>query len=505
MPDTKTSNLPAATTPTGAEIVPVLQGGVNKKSTASELAAPAVAAHAAAADPHPQYLTQTEGDARYPSTSDSRLSDAREWSAATVSQADAEAGTATDRRAWTVQRVWQAAAAWWTQSAAATKLAGIAANATANATDAQLRDRSTHTGTQAANTITGLAAVATSGIYADLSGRPSLASVATSGAYADLSGRPTLGSAAQADTGTGSGNIPVLDAGGKVPSSLLPSYVDDVLEFANVAAFPATGETGKLYISLATNRQYRWSGSAYVEINPSPGSTDAVPEGSVNLYFTNARASAAAPVQSVAGRTGNVTLSVGDVSNAVATSDSRLSDARTPTAHNQAGSTITGAYTAAGLTMATARFLARWSAGSGAAEEGSFGAGLSLSAAGVLQMEQWLGFACSDESTAITTGTSKLRFRMPFACTLLAVVFEARTAPTGSAAVFDLNETGTSVFSTNPRIDAGGTDSSASGTPAVIGDSSIAAGAVMTVDFDQIGSTVAGAGIKMWLNVRRTA
>jgi len=49
-----------------------------------------------------------------------------------------------------------------------------------------------------------------------------------------------------------------------------------------------------------------------VEI-PSIGSTDAVPEGSVNLYFTNARARAAAPVQSVAGRTGDVTLSAGDL------------------------------------------------------------------------------------------------------------------------------------------------------------------------------------------------
>ena len=95
------------------------------------------------------------------STSDSRLSDAREWSAPTVTQADAEAGTATERRAWTVQRVWQAIAAWWAQSAAATKLAGIASGATANATDAQLRDRATHTGTQSVSTITGLGSLAT--------------------------------------------------------------------------------------------------------------------------------------------------------------------------------------------------------------------------------------------------------------------------------------------------------------------------------------------------------
>ncbi|WP_374979002.1 pyocin knob domain-containing protein [Pseudomonas solani] len=143
-------------------------------------------------------------------TSDPRLSDSREWTAATVPQPEAEAGTSTTRRAWTAQRVWQAAAAWWAASAMKTKLDGIdagaqanpaaasqaeaeagtgtvirswtsqriwqaiaawwnasamkskldgvAANATANATDAQLRDRSTHTGTQLAATISDLAA-----------------------------------------------------------------------------------------------------------------------------------------------------------------------------------------------------------------------------------------------------------------------------------------------------------------------------------------------------------
>src|SRR5580765_3996311 len=104
-----------------------------------------------------------------------------------------------------------------------------------------------------------------------------------------------------------------LDASTKVPAAQLPSYVDDVLEFANLAAFPATGATGIIYVALDTGKIYRWSGSAYVEISPSPGSSDAVPEGSVNLYYTNARASAAAPVQSVAGRTGTVTLTKSDV------------------------------------------------------------------------------------------------------------------------------------------------------------------------------------------------
>ena len=80
-----------------------------------------------------------------------------------------------------------------------------------------------------------------------------------------------------------------LDAGGKVPAAQLPSYVDDVLEFANAGAFPAVGEAGKIYIALDTNLTYRWTGTVYVEISPSPGSTDAVPEGAVNKYFTVAR------------------------------------------------------------------------------------------------------------------------------------------------------------------------------------------------------------------------
>lgn len=76
---------------------------------------------------------------------------------------------------------------------------------------------------------------------------------------------------------------------GKVPASQLPSYVDDVLEYANTSAFPATGESGKIYVAQDTNKTYRWSGSSYVEISASPGSTDAVPEGATNLYHTSSR------------------------------------------------------------------------------------------------------------------------------------------------------------------------------------------------------------------------
>ena len=63
--------------------------------------------------------------------------------------------------------------------------------------------------------------------------------------------------------------VATLDAQGMVPASQLPSYVDDVLEFDSKSAFPTTGEDGKIYIAKDTNLQYRWSGTAYVEISPS--------------------------------------------------------------------------------------------------------------------------------------------------------------------------------------------------------------------------------------------
>jgi len=82
-----------------------------------------------------------------------------------------------------------------------------------------------------------------------------------------------------------------LDGTGKVPSAQLPAYVDDVLEFANLAAFPVTGSTGIIYVALDTNKCYRWSGSTYIEISPAPvtsvnGQTNAVSLDALDIPFT---------------------------------------------------------------------------------------------------------------------------------------------------------------------------------------------------------------------------
>ena len=87
---------------------------------------------------------------------DPRLSDAREWTASIVAQAEAEAGTSTTAYKWTSQRVRQSILGWWNTSTFKAKLDGIEAGATKNSTDAQLRERATHTGVQAIDTVSGL-------------------------------------------------------------------------------------------------------------------------------------------------------------------------------------------------------------------------------------------------------------------------------------------------------------------------------------------------------------
>jgi hypothetical protein len=114
-------------THTGEQAISTITGlatALAGKETAGAAAA-AVTAHEAAADPHPGYLTSAEGNAAYATAAqgalastaiqpgNAALSDAREWTAATIGQAEAEAGSATTRRAFTAERVRQAVVAWW--------------------------------------------------------------------------------------------------------------------------------------------------------------------------------------------------------------------------------------------------------------------------------------------------------------------------------------------------------------------------------------------------------
>lgn len=87
---------------------------------------------------------------------------------------------------------------------------------------------------------------------------------------------------------------------GLIPASQLPSYVDDVVEL-RFAAFPSTGESGKIYIDTDTNKQYRWSGTQYAEISSSlalgevvgtayPGDKGKANADSISLLWTQVNA-----------------------------------------------------------------------------------------------------------------------------------------------------------------------------------------------------------------------
>jgi hypothetical protein len=145
------------------------------------------------------------------------------------------------------------------------------------------------------------------------------------------------------------------------------------------------------------------------------------------------------------------------------------------------------------LTMATAKILGRLTSGTGAAEE-----------LDIAYLDDPIIIACSDETTALTAGTGKVTFRMPFAYTVSSVRASLTTAQTsGNIFTVDINEAGTSILSTKITIDNGEKTSTTAVTAPVVSDTSIADDAEITIDIDQIGDGTAK-GLKVTLIGRRT-
>ena len=149
--------------------------------------------------------------------------------------------------------------------------------------------------------------------------------------------------------------------------------------------------------------------------------------------------------------------------------------------HNQAASTITSG------TMDTARL------GSGTANSSSYLRGDQTWVA----LPVTLGIAVGDETTAITTGTAKVTFRMPHAMTLTAVRASLTTVSSSGTPTIDINENGTTILSTKLTIDASEKTSTTAAVAAVISDSALADDAEITIDIDVAGT--GAAGLKVWL------
>lgn len=126
----------------------------------------------------------------------------------------------------------------------------------------------------------------------------------------------------------------------------------------------------------------------------------------------------------------------------------------------------------------------------GAGGNGS-GSGATGTAEATLQNESFV-IACSDETTALTTGTGKRSFFVPYDFRLTEVQAELATPQTsGSIFTVDVNESGVSLLSTKLTIDNGESTSITAVTPAVVSDTLLAKGSKVTIDIDQRGDGTA--------------
>ena len=112
------------------------------------------------------------------------------------------------------------------------------------------------------------------------------------------------------------------------------------------------------------------------------------------------------------------------------------------------------------------------------------------------------GIALSDETTAITTGTNKATFSLPYAFTVTAVYATLNTVSSSGIPTVDINEAGTTILSTKLTIDASEKTSATAATAAVISDASIAANAEIGFDIDVAGT--GAKGLKVFIQGYRT-
>ena len=288
----------------------------------------------------------------------------------------------------------------------------------------------------------------------------------------------------------------------------------EFIEVANYAALPVTGSANIIYVTLDTNRLYRWSGSTYVEISPmevptlasvldtdnESGANDIVFDAGQGLYFANTSRLREGTIDAGLGGTKGVAqicavgyelkweagrLYVMD-GNGTGIRQSLYNVNVTPTVNddNTKGYGVGSLWTLDDNSTYTCTSAAT-------------GAAIWVLQTVTIPIE--IQSAASDETTALTTGTAKVTFRAPSAFTLTEVRASLTTAQaSGSIFTVDINQNGTSVLSTKLTIDNTEKTSVTAATPSVISTSAITDDAEITIDIDQIGNGTA-TGLKITL------
>ena len=109
-------------------------------------------------------------------------------------------------------------------------------------------------------------------------------------------------------------------------------------------------------------------------------------------------------------------------------------------------------------------------------------------------------FAISDETTSLTTVTTKITVHWPYNFTLASVFIGVNTGPTVTTLVIDIRDnSGNTIFSTKPTILVNELTSLTKGTQPVLVTTSFTKGQKLTVNIDQVGSTIAGKGLKIYM------
>jgi hypothetical protein len=116
-----------------------------------------------------------------------------------------------------------------------------------------------------------------------------------------------------------------------------------------------------------------------------------------------------------------------------------------------------------------------------------------------------IAVAVGDETSALTAGTNKVTFRIPYNFLMTVIPRASLTSAQASGSIFtvDINKNGTSILSTKLTIDNTEKTSKTAATPCVLSSTTFADDDEVTIDIDQVGT--GAAGLKVYIVGKKTA